>query len=252
MSHNVVNLIERSQFFKLSRPSWWPIVGSPRIESSHNLIRFPLRGIQVRPFLKKSKYLIHRLKIGEPWSTFGGQSKHFKWEPWKYFFHNTSFLQESLSETIFQRILAPKEIFWEETSRSWRPPSINGSLILSQLNKWSFLSLILPPSHRKHISSASIINLNGTSSSKYWHPLCQDTKGQFGLKFPKHYRCVWTLMHYPQTSLIYFYSEFWAAYATMCIATRVSYPSICIATHVYLAYVSSLWETHVSYMTCLY
>ena len=66
-------------------------------------------------------------------------------------------------------------------------------------------------------------------------------KDKLGLKWPKHYRCEWPLMHYPQTSLIYFYFEFWVAYATMCIATRV-----------YLAYTSSLWENHVSYTHFLY
>ena len=77
-------------------------------------------------------------------------------------------------------------------------------------------------------------------------------KDKLGLKWPKHYRCAWPLMHDLHTSLIYFYSKFWVAHATMCIATHMSYATMCIATHVYLAYTSSLWETHVSYMPCLY
>ena len=60
------------------------------------------------------------------------------------------------------------------------------------------------------------------------------------------------LMHYLQTSFIYFYSEFWYAYVTMCIATHVLYVTMCIATRVYLTYVSSLWETRVSYVPYLY
>ena len=59
-------------------------------------------------------------------------------------------------------------------------------------------------------------------------------KDKLGLKWPKHYRCAWHLIHYPKTNLIYFYSDFWVAYATICIATRVSYASICIATRIYL------------------
>ena len=101
-------------------------------------------------------------------------------------------------------------------------------------------------------SNEIVISQNGTSPSECWHSLCRYKKGQIGLKLQKHYICAWTLMHYPQTSLIYFYFEFWVAYTTMCIVTRVSYVSICIATCVYLAYASSLWETHVSYAPCLY
>ena len=41
-------------------------------------------------------------------------------------------------------------------------------------------------------------------------------------------------MHFPHTSLVYFYYGFWVAYMTMCIATRVLYVSICIVTRVYL------------------
>ena len=73
-------------------------------------------------------------------------------------------------------------------------------------------------------------------------------KDKLALKCLKHYRCAWPLMHYPQTSLIYFYSNFWVVYATMCIANV----SMCIATRVYLTYASSLQETCVSYMPCLY
>ena len=79
-----------------------------------------------------------------------------------------------------------------------------------------------------------VISQNGTSSSEYQHSSCWYTKGQFGLKWPKHYRWAWPLMHYPQTRLVYFYYEFWVAYATICIATCASYTSICISTRVYL------------------
>ena len=98
----------------------------------------------------------------------------------------------------------------------------------------------------------TVISQNGTSPSECWHSPCRYTKGQFGLKWPKLYRCAWTLMHYLHTSLIYFYSKFWDAYTTMYIATYVSYAPMCIATHVYLTYVSFLWATYVSYAPCLY
>ena len=83
-------------------------------------------------------------------------------------------------------------------------------------------------------------------------PLVGTQKNKLGLKWPKHYRCAWPLMHYLQTSLIYLYLEFWVAYATICIATQVSYTTMCIATCMCLAYTSSLWETSMSYVPFLY
>ena len=97
----------------------------------------------------------------------------------------------------------------------------------------------------------SVINQNGTSPSECWHALCRHTIGQLGLKWPKHYRCAWPLIHDLQTILIYFYFESRVAHETMCIATRVSQMTICIATCMYLEHASYLWETSISYMPFL-
>ena len=79
-----------------------------------------------------------------------------------------------------------------------------------------------------------VISQNGTSPSEYRHSSCWYTKGHFGLKWPKHYKWAWPLMHFPQTNLVYFYYELWVAYTTICIETHVSYMIICISTRVYL------------------
>ena len=81
----------------------------------------------------------------------------------------------------------------------------------------------LPPSAFHGQTTGSVISQNGTSPSECQHSSCWYTKGQFGLKWPKHYIWAWPLMYFPQTILVYFYYEFWVAYTTMCIATRVSY-----------------------------
>ena len=83
---------------------------------------------------------------------------------------------------------------------------------------------------RGHLLSAKMALLHLTADIP--HVVTQ--KDKFGLKWPKHYRWAWPLIHYLQTSFVYFYYGFWVAYATMCIATCISYASICIATCVYL------------------
>ena len=77
-------------------------------------------------------------------------------------------------------------------------------------------------------------------------------KDKLGLKWPKHYRCAWPLMHDLYTSLIYFYFEFRVAHTPFFIATRVPHASICIATRVYIEHVSFLWATSMSYVPWLY
>ena len=48
-----------------------------------------------------------------------------------------------------------------------------------------------------HWAMNSVISQNGTSPSECQHFSCWYTKGQFGLKCPKHYRWASPLMHFP-------------------------------------------------------
>ena len=98
-------------------------------------------------------------------------------------------------------------------------------------------------SKNKTVVDTIVISQNGTSPSQCWHSSCWYTKGQFGLKWPKHYRWAWPLIHFSQTRLVYFYYGFWVAYTTMCITSRVylhmQVPFEQLAYHTRVAYINT-------------
>ena len=101
---------------------------------------------------------------------------------------------------------------------------------------------------RGHLLSAKMALLHLSANI----PHVGTQKEKLGLKWPKHYRCAWPLMHYPQTILIYILFYFLG-----CIHDYMHCNSCIIGEYLHcnpriLAYTSSLWETHVSYVSCLY
>ena len=104
------------------------------------------------------------------------------------------------------------------------------SLIWCFVYRWSRLIPMVMVLVKHNIFWDIVINQNGTSPSEHRHLLCRDTKGQLGLKFPKHYRYIWLIIHEILTNFIHFHLEIKDAHATICIVTRMSYMTIFIAT----------------------